>query len=93
MEQLVQSLAKDVKGLTDYLHSTGHPAPSFDRHTPSVALPENASEGAHAARERILDHALRLFQLAAGPSEYLANLQTGVSHRYTREMLSSNDRV
>ncbi|KAL2863146.1 O-methyltransferase-domain-containing protein [Aspergillus lucknowensis] len=77
MEQLVQSLVKDVTRLTDYLESTGHPAPSFDRSTPPVVLPDDASEGAQAVRERILDYALRIFQLAAGPSEYLANLQTG----------------
>ncbi|GES66777.1 O-methyltransferase [Aspergillus terreus] len=77
IEQLAQSLVKDITRLSDYLESTGHPVPFFDRHTPTVILPDNASEGAQAARERILDYALRIFQLAAGPSEYLANLQTG----------------
>ncbi|CAI7642017.1 unnamed protein product [Penicillium viridicatum] len=77
MEDLCQTLEKDVKILTEYLQSTGHPLPSFDRQTPTVVMPENASSDAHSARERILDHCLRLFQLVAGPSEYLANLQTG----------------
>lgn len=82
MEDLCQTLEKDVKFLTEYLQSTGYPLPSFDRQTPTVVLPENASSDAHSARERILDHCLRLFQLVAGPSEYLANLQTGVSWSY-----------
>lgn len=85
MEQLAQSLVKDITRVTDYLESTGYPAPSFDRDTPTVVLPDDASEETQAARERILDYSLRIFQLAAGPSEYLANLQTGVSfllHKY-----------
>ena len=75
---LAQSLEKDVQTLTQYLDSAGQPAPSFDLHSPTVVLPENAPSHAHEARERILDHCLQLFQLVAGPSEYLANLQTGV---------------
>ncbi|KAB8236672.1 hypothetical protein ETB97_008923 [Aspergillus alliaceus] len=77
MEELTQSLVEDVKALNDHLRSTGHPTPSSDRYTPAVVLPVDASPDAHSARERILDHALRLFRLAAGPSEYLLNLQTG----------------
>ncbi|KAA8644447.1 hypothetical protein EYZ11_003576 [Aspergillus tanneri] len=77
MEEVAQSLTKDVKFLSEYLVSTGHPVPSFDRHTPTVVLPDDASRDAHVARERILDNALKLLQLATGPSEYLATLQTG----------------
>ncbi|KAJ5703181.1 hypothetical protein N7488_010729 [Penicillium malachiteum] len=80
MEQLSQSLAKDVGSLTEYLNSIGSPAPSLDRNTPTVVLPNNATEEAHATRERILDSALKVFQLAAGPSEYLANLQMGYQY-------------
>ena len=78
MEELSRSLVNDVEVLNNHLVSTGHPQPSFDRQTPTVVLPAGASPDAHAARERILDNALRLFQLAAGPSAYLLNLQTGV---------------
>ncbi|OGM43310.1 putative O-methyltransferase [Aspergillus bombycis] len=77
MEELTRSLVNDVEVLNNHLVSTGHPRPSFNRHTPTVVLPAGASPDAHAARERILDNALRLFQLAAGPSAYLLNLQTG----------------
>ncbi|KAJ5618274.1 hypothetical protein N7528_006917 [Penicillium herquei] len=80
MEQLSQSLARDVGSLTEYLDSIGSPAPSLDRNTPTVVLPNNATEEAHATRERILDGALKIFQLAAGPSEYLANLQMGYQY-------------
>ncbi|KAB8262555.1 S-adenosyl-L-methionine-dependent methyltransferase [Aspergillus pseudonomiae] len=77
MEELSRSLVNDVEVLNNHLVSTGHPQPSFDRQTPTVVLHAGASPDAHAARERILDNALRLFQLAAGPSAYLLNLQTG----------------
>ncbi|KAM3429292.1 hypothetical protein NHJ13734_008232 [Beauveria thailandica] len=76
-ESLAQTLAKDVASLSNYLDSAGHPPPSSDVHTPAVVLPNDAPLYAHEARERILDHCLWLFQLVAGPSEYLANLQTG----------------
>ncbi|CEJ55408.1 hypothetical protein PMG11_01669 [Penicillium brasilianum] len=77
VRSLAQNLEKDVETLTNYLDSVGQPAPSFDLHSPTVVLPGNAPSHAHEARERILDHCLRLFRLTAGPSEYLANLQTG----------------
>ncbi|KAE8373993.1 S-adenosyl-L-methionine-dependent methyltransferase [Aspergillus bertholletiae] len=77
MEELTRGLVSDVEVLDSHLASTGHPLPSFDRHTPTVVLPSGASPDVYAARERILDNALRLFQLAAGPSAYLFNLQTG----------------
>lgn len=82
VKSLAQNLEKDVETLTNYLDSVGQPAPSFDLHSPTVVLPGNAPSHAHEARERILDHCLRLFRLTAGPSEYLANLQTGVCLQY-----------
>ncbi|KAJ5948878.1 hypothetical protein N7454_002185 [Penicillium verhagenii] len=80
MQNLAQTMEKDIQSLTGYLESIGHPPPSNDRRAPTVVLPDNAPSDAHAARERILDHCLRLFQLVAGPSEYLANLQTGYQY-------------
>ncbi|KAE8356308.1 S-adenosyl-L-methionine-dependent methyltransferase [Aspergillus coremiiformis] len=77
MEELAKSISEDVKILNDHLHLAGHPVPSFDRHTPTTVLPVGCAPDAHLARERICDHALRLFQLATGPSEYLLNIQAG----------------
>jgi 6-hydroxytryprostatin B O-methyltransferase len=78
MNQLTRSLTVNVKILTDYLTSVGHPLPSFAPDTPTFTLPGNASSEAHLARYRILDLARNLFHLAAGPSEYLTFLQTSV---------------
>lgn len=78
MEHLAEKLANDVQTLSKYLHSTGQPSPSFDQSSPSVVLPEGTPEHVQIARDHVMDYALQIFQLAAGPSEYLANLQTGV---------------
>jgi hypothetical protein len=78
IEKLTRSLTEDVRYLTGYLEGKGYSSPSFDRHTPTVVLGNDASQDAQFARERIMNHTLQLFQLVAGPSEYLATLQTGV---------------
>ncbi|KAB5575394.1 putative O-methyltransferase, partial [Coniochaeta sp. 2T2.1] len=77
MESLTQALTKDVRYLTGYLDDKGYPRPSFERDTPTTVLGNDASQDAQSARERIMSHALQLYHLAAGPSEYLATLQTG----------------
>lgn len=80
METIVDNLHNEVAVLTKLLRACGHCHPSFSRDTPSVVLPENAPQEAHLARAKIMEHAMQLFQLASGPSEYLANLQVGVSY-------------
>jgi hypothetical protein len=79
MEGLTKKLASEVQTLEKLLRLGGHPVPSFNRDTPPTVVPNDAPESAHLAREQIMDYALQIFQLAAGPSDYLANLQTGVS--------------
>ncbi|KAM5343387.1 hypothetical protein ACJ41O_011924 [Fusarium nematophilum] len=77
MGDLTKKLAGQVHALDKYLRLSGHELPSFDRDTPSVVVPNDAPESVHFAREHIMNYALQIFQLAAGPSDYLANLQTG----------------
>lgn len=79
MEHLAKQLASDIRLLSHYLEAVGHPHPSFDRQAPPTALPEGAPENIQLSRERIIDNALQLFNLAAGPREFLINLSTGVS--------------
>lgn len=83
LEDLTRNLAEYVQTLSRYFRSTGYVQPSFDKNTPTVVLPENASPQAHFAREHIMDCAMKIFQLSAGPSEYLANMQVGVSIFFT----------
>ncbi|KAL6236469.1 hypothetical protein BDW75DRAFT_239271 [Aspergillus navahoensis] len=76
MESVTQALTEDVRYLTGYLEGRGYPRPSFDRDTPTT-LEHDASQNTQSARKRIMSHALQLYHVAAGPSEYLATLQTG----------------
>lgn len=81
LDVLSKSLASNVSVLTTYLSSISYPAPSFDQSGPSVVLPAQAPQHVKVARQHLMDQALQIFQLAAGPSEFLANLQPGVCNR------------
>jgi 6-hydroxytryprostatin B O-methyltransferase len=78
MDALTDQLADDFGLFNGYLDAAGHPRPSFDRDAPPNSLPDDAPEHVQQARERIMANALQLFSLAAGPSEFLNNLSTGV---------------
>lgn len=79
MEKLAKQLNNDVCLLSSHLEAVGHPHPSFDSRAPPTALPGGTPDDIQLSRERIMNNALQLFQLAAGPSEFLTNLSTGVS--------------
>ncbi|RJE23609.1 o-methyltransferase [Aspergillus sclerotialis] len=76
METLTSSLNHDVEKLTAYLETISHPQPSFKHDSPPTTLPENAPDEIQQIREQIMDNALNIFHLAAGPSEFLVNLST-----------------
>ncbi|THY13931.1 hypothetical protein D6D00_09989 [Aureobasidium pullulans] len=77
LDDLSNSLASNVSILTTYLDSVSYPAPPFDQSGPDVTLPKQAPQHVKIARQQLMDQALQIFQLAAGPSEFLANLQPG----------------
>ncbi|RYP27843.1 hypothetical protein DL767_007491 [Monosporascus sp. MG133] len=77
LELLVRDLNKQTKTFTDYLRANGLPEPSFERDAPIINLPPQAPEEIQVAKEKLLDHALQIFQLVAGPGEYLQNVITG----------------
>lgn len=79
LQNLTQDLGKNVQILTDYLRSAGLEQPSWDRHTPATVLPPDAPKDIQIAKELLMDQALQILQLASGPTEYLANVITGVS--------------
>jgi 6-hydroxytryprostatin B O-methyltransferase len=78
MEDIVTKLLQDVRALHDYLDTAGLPHPSFDKNTPPVVLPYDAPLEVQNAREQIMDAALRLFRLAAGPSDHISQARTAV---------------
>lgn len=78
MLQLSESLAKDVASLTRYLDSVGHGQPSWERTIPINVLPPDAPTDIQIARESIMDTAMQLLQLAAGPAQYNNNIKNEV---------------
>ncbi|KAK4149314.1 S-adenosyl-L-methionine-dependent methyltransferase [Chaetomidium leptoderma] len=77
LELLVRDLNKQTKTFADYLRANGVPEPSFERDAPIINLSPQAPEEIQVAREKLLDNALQIFQLVAGPGEYLQNVITG----------------
>ncbi|KAL3471638.1 S-adenosyl-L-methionine-dependent methyltransferase [Aspergillus californicus] len=80
MESLSLELHDAVKTLQKHLDQKGQPRPSLDKDTPAVVLTEDAPPEVQTAREDILNHALKLFRLAAGPSEYIFNMRAGYQY-------------
>ena len=81
LEALVRDLNEQAKAFAGYLRGNGLPEPSFERSAPIVNLSPQAPEEVRMAREKLLDNALQIFQLIAGPGEYLPHLVEGVSKR------------
>ncbi|KAL2849106.1 O-methyltransferase-domain-containing protein [Aspergillus pseudodeflectus] len=87
MEDIVTKLLQDVRALHDYLDTSGLPHPSFDKNTPPVVLPNDAPLEVQNAREQIMDAALRLFRLAAGPSDHISQARTAYEDIATLQWL------
>lgn len=79
LELLVQDLAKQTVRLTDYLQANKLPEASFERDAPIINLSPQAPAEIQVAKEKLQENALQIFQLVAGPGEYLQNVITGVS--------------
>ena len=78
LNELAGSISTNAQLLSTYLHSEGHPVPSFERDAAPKAVPASAPGEVQAAREALLDASMKMFQLASGPSEYLPNLAVQV---------------
>lgn len=78
LNDLADRVKANAAAITGFLQSNGFPQPSFERDAPAVTLPASAPIDAKKARQALMEDALRIFQLAIGPSEYLPNLAVGV---------------
>ncbi|KAL3484502.1 hypothetical protein BJX62DRAFT_243885 [Aspergillus germanicus] len=87
MDDISLKLLQDVRALHSYLDSAGLPHPSFDKNTPPVVLPNDAPLEVQNAREQIMDAALRLFRLAAGPSDHISHARTAYEDVATLQWL------
>ena len=79
LEAYAQEICSSAKLISGYCSVTGYSHPSFDPQAPSVTLPPNAPLNVQQARQKIIDNASRIQQLATEPSEYLPNLAVQVS--------------
>ncbi|KAL2851527.1 S-adenosyl-L-methionine-dependent methyltransferase [Aspergillus pseudoustus] len=87
MEDISMKLLQAVKTLHSYLDTKDLSHPSFDKDTPPVVLPDDAPLEVQSAREQIMDAALRLFRLAAGPSDYIAHARASYQEAATLQWL------
>lgn len=79
LEGLGVEITKHIQTLSDYLRAEKRTQPSFERDIPFRVLPTEAPAEVKLARELLMDHSVRLSQLASGPSEYLWRIVVGVS--------------
>jgi 6-hydroxytryprostatin B O-methyltransferase len=81
LDELADQIQQNANIISDFLQSNGHQSPSFERNAPTYTLPTSAPSEIRVAREALMGAALQIFQLAAGPSEYLPNVAVGVRKR------------
>ena len=79
LEKLAGQISENSTKISTFLHSTGHAQPSFDRDAPAASIPADSPPEIRTARQQLMEAALKAFQLALGPNEYLPNLALGVS--------------
>ncbi|KAI1412622.1 sterigmatocystin 8-O-methyltransferase [Hypoxylon sp. FL1857] len=80
LEELAWQCTKNAVAVSQYLSTHNLPQPSHEPDGPSSTLPKDAPPNVKRARQVLMDSALQLFQLAAGPSEFIPNLAPGFQY-------------
>nr|QKG86290.1 O-methyltransferase [Aspergillus sp. FM242] len=80
LETLSTKIQDNAGSISSFLRCNGHSLPTFNVDAPSTTLPASAPTEIHAARQALMEAALQMFQLAAGPSEYLPHLAVGYQY-------------
>ncbi|KAI1142787.1 sterigmatocystin 8-O-methyltransferase [Hypoxylon sp. FL0543] len=80
LEELAWQCTKNAVAVSQYLSTHNLPQPSHEPDGPSSTLPKDAPPSIQRARQTLMDSALQLFQLAAGPSEFIPNLAPGFQY-------------
>ncbi|KAK3902974.1 6-hydroxytryprostatin B O-methyltransferase [Staphylotrichum tortipilum] len=80
LEELAWQCTKNAIAVSQYLSARDLPQPSHEPDGPSNTLPKDAPPSVRRARQSLIDAALQLFQLAAGPSEFIPNLAPGFQY-------------
>ncbi|KAI0517276.1 sterigmatocystin 8-O-methyltransferase [Xylaria bambusicola] len=80
LEELALRCTKNAIIVSQYLAAHDQPQPSHESHGPRSTLPKAAPRNIQQARHGLMSSALELFQLAAGPSEFVPNLAPGFQY-------------
>ncbi|KAH8698978.1 sterigmatocystin 8-O-methyltransferase [Talaromyces proteolyticus] len=80
LEELAWQCTKNAIAVSQYLSANELPQPSHEPDAPSSTLPKDAPPNIRRARQSLMNAALQLFQLAAGPSEFIPNLAPGFQY-------------
>jgi hypothetical protein len=78
LELLGDAVARNVSIVSDYLQKNNLPQPSFERNASLTFIPPKSPSHIQQAHQALMEAALKLFQLASGPIEYIPNLALGV---------------
>ncbi|KAI8631119.1 sterigmatocystin 8-O-methyltransferase [Xylariaceae sp. FL1651] len=80
LEKLAWNCTKNAIVVSQYLADNNQPQPSHESDGPVSTLPKGAPRTIQQARQCLMSSALELFQLAAGPSEFIPNLAPGFQY-------------
>ena len=81
LEDLSWRITKNAIAISQYLGTHNLPQPSFENDGPSTVVPEDAPQHVRRSLQSLISASLEISQLAIGPSRFVPNLATGVSHR------------
>lgn len=73
------NLAVDIDALTADLVNQSETFSEYMRASASGKLPGDPPAEVQAAKEKLLENALQIFNLVSGPTEYIQNVLIGVS--------------
>ena len=79
IEELAGQMSLSAQRLSTFLRCNGYQYPSFDRSCPSDTLSAEVPEDIVVAQQDLAENALKLFRLAIGPREFLADMAVKVS--------------
>jgi 6-hydroxytryprostatin B O-methyltransferase len=78
LSELAEKALVSAKQLEVFLDAEGLPQPSFAADGPMYVVPKAAHKATQNARVAVAEAALKLFNLASGPSELLPNITANV---------------
>jgi 6-hydroxytryprostatin B O-methyltransferase len=78
LEQFAAQLHADAKEIVDFCKKNDHPNRSLEHVEPQNLLPVNAPGHVREVRQRLVEAAMKVIQLANDPDDFLQNFQVQV---------------